>query len=526
MTQKISFQYRDPEDTELMNRRWEGIVEPGVKQGFEVTLGTDPPQTTITIRAGVLVTNDFCRVEETEPIIDAQPIPPNTSSDPRWDLVVCQHHYLRSVPPPVAMYAIIQGEPSNTPTLPTAPPNCVPLAYGYIPAGGVRYTEILNFITHFKYNCAWDDEEAAWRIVFGAKMALLIAITPNEAPALSVTPGMRLFIHPGGVADGDPITWTRVMELTPDGFTELVELAQEVAAARGTKASLDARLDVSLGEDGAYKRVGILDQVMDEVEAARGSMASLDARLDTVLDESGALKENTVGSVALASSLLIDANRAVGTNHIKDEAVTGAKINLATIAGSGLVVGLLNTLRVNADESSLHVDIVANHIEIADDGVKAKHIAPLAVTAGSIAELAVNAEARRYMTLSGAWPVDGIASPLAIGTGTNVPLRRFAVNVNDGMKLYLKTLRFVMDKNIFVKIYIDNPSGGGSPFSVYTFADGRSRPGAYDAPNALLYTHSGVSDMIDLWLYVRQDSGVDKSIYYYDSYELVIGFDW
>ena len=94
------------------------------------------------------------------------------------------------------------------------------------------------------------------------------------------------------------------------------------------------------------------------------------------------------------------------------------------------------------------------------------------------------------------------------------------------MKLYLKFLRFVMDSNIFVKIYIDNPSGGGSPASVYTFADGRSRPGAYDAPDTLLYTHSGVSDIIDLWLYVRQDSGVDKNIYYYDSYELVIGFDW
>ena len=52
MTQKISFQYRDPEDTELLNRRWEGIIEPGVKQGFEVTLGsTGPnPATTITIR--------------------------------------------------------------------------------------------------------------------------------------------------------------------------------------------------------------------------------------------------------------------------------------------------------------------------------------------------------------------------------------------------------------------------------------------------------------------------------------------
>jgi len=292
MTQKISFQYRDPEDTELLNRRWEGIIDPGVKQGFEVTLGsTGPnPATTITIRAGVLVTNDYCRIEETESIIDALPIPANASADPRWDLVVCEHRYLRSVPPPVATYAIIQGEPSPTPALPDIPENCVPLAYCRIPGGATQYSEIVNFITQFRYNCDWDDAADTWRIQFGAKIAMLISIMPTPFSALNLSAGMRVFIHPGGVADGDPITWTRIAELTPDGFSELVALAQEVIAARGSMASLDARLDVSLGENGAYKRGGFLDQVMDEVEQARGSAASLDVRLDVSLNNDGSYR--------------------------------------------------------------------------------------------------------------------------------------------------------------------------------------------------------------------------------------------
>ena len=153
MTQLISFQYRDPEDTELLNRRWEGIVEPGVKQGFEVTLGSTVPgpATTITIRAGVLVTNDFCRVEETESLIDVCDIPENTAADPRWDLVVCEHRYLRSVPPPVATYYIVQGTPGDPASLPDIPENCVPLAYCRIEPGATQYAEIVNFITQFKY---------------------------------------------------------------------------------------------------------------------------------------------------------------------------------------------------------------------------------------------------------------------------------------------------------------------------------------------------------------------------------------
>ncbi len=362
MTQKISFQYRDPEDTELLNHRWEGIIEPGVKQGFEVTLGTDPPQTTISIRSGVLVTGDFCRIEETETIIDALPIPANEAEYPRWDLVVCEHRYLRSVPPPAAMYAIIQGEPSNTPTLPTLPPNCVPLAYCLLPAGGVRYTDILNFVTQFRYNCAWDDAAAAWRIVFGAKMAMLVSITPSASPALSVSPGLRVFVHASNVPDGSIITWTRVMELTPQGFTELVALAQEVITARGSMASLDARLDVSLGEDGAYKRVGLLDQVMDEVEAARGSMASLDARLDVSLNDDG-----TYRRVGILDGVMDEVEAARGSKASVDERLD---VSLATD-------GSLNASTVGANQ--IQSDAVT-HAKIADGAVWENNLSSLAVT--------------------------------------------------------------------------------------------------------------------------------------------------
>ncbi len=375
MTQKISFQYRDPEDTELLNLRWEGIIEPGVKQGFEVTLGTDPPQMTITIRRGVLVTGDFCRIEETEPIIDALPIPPNEEAHPRWDLVVCEHRYLRSVPPPVAMYAIIQGEASNAPTLPALPPNCVPLAYCLIPAGGVRYTDILNFVTQFRYNCAWDDAASAWRIVFGAKMAMLVSVTPNAAPALSVTPGLRVFVHAGNVPDGSIITWTRVMELTPQGFTELVALAQEVIAARGSKTSLDARLDISLAEDGTYKRTGFLDAVMDEVEAARGSMASLDARLDVSLNNDG-----TYRRVGILDDIMDEVEAARGSKASVDERLDVSLNNDGTIKTAALqekinhadLVGMPDTNGMNGDHDERYyrqTEINDRLVKIHGDGV-------------------------------------------------------------------------------------------------------------------------------------------------------------
>jgi len=331
MTQLISFQYRDPEDTELLDRCWEGIIEPGVKQGFEVTLGTDPPQTTITIRPGVLVTNDYCRVEEKEALIDVCEIPPSPSADPRWDLVVCEHRYLRSNPPPVAEYYIIQGTPDANPTLPDVPENCIPLAYCYIPAGATQYSEIVNFITHMKYNCYWDDADGSWHIRFGAKMALLVSITPNSSSAMGVNQGMRIFIHPGGVADGDPISWTRVMELTPDGFTELLELAQEVIEARGSCASLDNRLDKSLNEDGTYIRVGILDQVMDEVEQARGSMASLDTRLDVSLNN-----DRSYRRVGLLDDVMDEVEDARGSKPTLDDRLDISLNNDGTIKPSAL----------------------------------------------------------------------------------------------------------------------------------------------------------------------------------------------
>jgi len=343
MTQLISFQYRDPEDTELMNRRWEGIIEPGVKQGFEVTLGTDPPQTTITIRSGVLVTNDYCWVEETESLIDVCDIPENTSDDPRWDLVVCEHRYLRSVPPPVAEYYIVQGTPDANPTMPDVPENCIPLAFCYIPAGATQYSEIVNFITHMQYNCYWDDADDSWHIRFGAKMALLVSITPVDSGAMDVHQGMRIFIHPGGVADGDPITWTRVMELTHNGFTELLELAQEVIQARGSLASLDDRLDVSLNNDGSFKRVGLLDDVMDEVEDARGSKPDLDARLDVSLNNDGTIKPSALLE-KIAHSDLTDMPDSGGSNSDHD----GRYRTIADLANAQRIFTIKNTKYLSA----------------------------------------------------------------------------------------------------------------------------------------------------------------------------------
>ncbi len=437
MTQKISFQYRDPEDTELMNHRWEGIIEPGVKQGFEVTLGTDPPQTTITIRPGVLVTNDYCRVEETESLIDVCDIPENTSADPRWDLVVCEHRYLRSTPPPVAEYYILQGTPGADPALPDVPENCVPLAYCRIPAGETQYFEIVNFITHLKYNCFWDDAGDTWRIRFGAKMAMLISIMPTAFSALNLSAGTRVFFHPGSVADGDPIVWTRAMELTPDGFTEFVELAQEVIAARGIMASLDARLDVSLGDDGAYKRVGILDQVMDEVEQARGSMGSLDDRIGVSLENDGSYKR-------------------VGLLDLVMDEVEGARGSKASV-DERLDVSL-------ADDGTLKSDTV-DTAQIANDAVTHAKIADGAVWENNLSDLAVSED-----KLSGSPSIDSMraVSTNKVKNG-NITSEKIAdsgvrnVNLYPGVVTYDKASYFQVSASAY-----DSTIPGQNEVTIYT----------------------------------------------------------
>lgn len=69
------------------------------------------------------------------------------------------------------------------------------------------------------------------------------------------------------------------------------DIIDEVVAARGNKANLDARLDVSLDDDGAYKSVGKVLALENLTANAKGNLSTIDARLDVTLDADGYIND-------------------------------------------------------------------------------------------------------------------------------------------------------------------------------------------------------------------------------------------
>ena len=96
----------------------------------------------VTIRQGVLVTGDGVRIEETTNLTDLLAIPANSSGQPRLDYIVCRHTYIKTVPPPTAVYQVIAGIPAATPEPPQVPDDAVILACGLLPSGATAYSEI------------------------------------------------------------------------------------------------------------------------------------------------------------------------------------------------------------------------------------------------------------------------------------------------------------------------------------------------------------------------------------------------
>ena len=65
------------------------------------------------------------------------------------------------------------------------------------------------------------------------------------------------------------------------------DIIDEVVTARGNKATLDTRLDVSIDNDGAYKSVGKMLALETNVNGAQGNLSTIDGRLSVTLDDDG-----------------------------------------------------------------------------------------------------------------------------------------------------------------------------------------------------------------------------------------------
>jgi microcystin-dependent protein len=172
-------------------------------------------------------------------------------------------------------------------------------------------------------------------------------------------------------AGQDTITVRDVTDERPILGGGFWNLWQEVVAARGIMPSLDARLDVSLKEDGTLKaghanladmpdKAGVntdhdaryvrINDQWQEVVAARGSMPSLDARLDVSLNEDGSLKIAVVsvgtilmfgGSAAPSGWLLCNGAEVSRTAYADLFAVIGTSFG----TGDGSTTFILPDLR-------------------------------------------------------------------------------------------------------------------------------------------------------------------------------------
>lgn len=117
------------------------------------------------------------------------------------------------------------------------------------------------------------------------------------------------------------------------------------------------------------------------------------------------LADNAVTSLKLSSDASIDANRAVGTDHIKNTAVTSAKLD-TSVAGAGLTGGAGTPLAVNVDNSTL--EITVDTLNVKAGGITGTQLAT---------------------SVAGAGLVGGGGSALAIGQGNGIQVDADSIQV-------------------------------------------------------------------------------------------------
>lgn len=150
MAQRIFFNWKDDDLSDDLNRRTLGLIDAGLYRGFDRDViagmnlqlihsvtGGDAVDLTLTpeTRFGLVVTKQGGIVRDDTTII--LPINPNSSGNPRIDIIYLEHEYLQIVGGLAASYGVIQGTPAATP-VPPALINVnkqVILGYLFIPDG-------------------------------------------------------------------------------------------------------------------------------------------------------------------------------------------------------------------------------------------------------------------------------------------------------------------------------------------------------------------------------------------------------
>ena len=360
MTQTRIHDYRAPRSTADLNRKFVGLMAPGVYQGFHVSNSG-------LLAPGVLLTAEGVRIEENGQV--QLILPPNLSPFPRRDIVVCTHEYQPTVPAPAAVFQVIPGTPAADPQLPVFPEHATLLAVCRMAPGGSTWDEISQNSNppELLFNArrdGWDH-----RIISGGNGALLIRTV------LVVGGGaLEFYIHPGtGLADGETIPWgspvfTFNSEGTPAGIIRIADedgkfvaetveaalselagqarttetvagntlaISQEISDRQTADSILQGQITDHLGSSAAHNASDIPIADTD----GRYSAENVEAALQEIVGQNRTT-ETVKGNADAISGHMNDSTGAHAASAISTTAVSGSPFSL----NAGQVQGVLTSI--------------------------------------------------------------------------------------------------------------------------------------------------------------------------------------
>lgn len=156
MAQRVFWNYQDDDLTVDLNAWLRGINDPGLYRGFDFTPTADlqltlvhsvsgvdivKPDLSRTAKYGVIITQQSALVTETETV--ELPVAAGDATNPRIDVVVCQHSYVYAAGGNPAVYLVKAGTPSATPVAPAIDNTSTDtiLGYLYVPANATMLTD-------------------------------------------------------------------------------------------------------------------------------------------------------------------------------------------------------------------------------------------------------------------------------------------------------------------------------------------------------------------------------------------------
>ena len=307
MSQSRIHDYHSPRSTADLNKKFVGLITPGVYQGFHIS-------NTGLLSPGILITAEGVRIEETG--TTQLLILPNISLQPRRDIVICDHEYLQTVPVPPAIFRVVTGTPGATAPLPTIPAHATLIAVCHIVAGGITWDQIEQNANPPERLCnavrdGWD-----YKIVKGGYAASLVKTTLGPGSG-----SVEYYIHPGtGLADNAVIPWgspvfTFTSQGTPAGIIRLADSDSRFAGDT---------VEAALAElAGAGRTTQTVKGTADALSQETTNRQTADSNLQTQMNNH---QSSTSAHNASAIPIVDSGNRYTGTN---------VETALQEIAGAG-----------------------------------------------------------------------------------------------------------------------------------------------------------------------------------------------